>query len=217
MDWAIFWGAVGAIAGLAALAGLYFAIRTYRRQFARRELQYSVSAVQLINEGAADARLRVMLGDVEIDRPHLLTVVIRSTSRVDIPSASFDAGRPLIFSVSPRIVSMGSIAAGTSTIELTWADVSVDGNAQSVEMPPQLIRPDSSGEFSAVVDGLPHVTVTSPIIDVPVIQLSPASKSFPAAFRVATTWVTAAIVVALVSMLVSLCVGWLTDAIELAH
>lgn len=217
MDWAIFWGAVGAIAGLAALTGLYFAIRTYRRQFARRELQYSVSAVQLINEGAADARLRVMLGDVELAQPHLLTVTIRSTSRVDIPSASFDAGRPLIFSVSPHIVSMGSIAAGTDTIQLSWAGVDIDGAARSVEMPPQLIRPDARGEFSAVVDGPPHVSVTSPIIDVPVVHLSSVSKSLPAAFRAATIWATSAIVAALLATLISLLSGWLTDAIVLVR
>lgn len=176
MDWGVFWGAIGALAGVAALGGVYFTARTYRRQFAKREMQYRVTAVPLIRDGAAHARLRVMRGDAELQNPFLLTVSIRSASRSDIPSITFDGGRPIVFEVSPTMLVTETSTTSNESIGFTWTDQDVDGGAEHAQILPQLVRRRAYGMFSAVVDGRPTVTVVSPLIDVPLTEVLPTER-----------------------------------------
>ncbi|GAA1915191.1 hypothetical protein GCM10009775_04530 [Microbacterium aoyamense] len=177
MDWGIFWGAVGALAAVASLAGLYFAWRTYRRQFAKREIRYTVKSVPLIRDGAAHAKLRVMRGDVELQDPYLLTVAVESASRADIATSAFDDDNPLDFEVNPPMLVTDTSTTTNSTIGFTWADQDIDGGATVARIDPQLIRKRATGAFSAVTDGRPSVTVRSPLIDIPVAEIRAVDRT----------------------------------------
>lgn len=159
------WGFVGAAFGALALVGVGFQIVSYFREHPKRRLEYTVKSRPLVI-AARGATLEVKVDGVEVKHPHLVEFRLVSNSRADVPSSAFDAGKPLKIRVEPGGALV--LADGvTGTIESSrgegygweWAEFRVE---------PQLIRKASQLTLNLVSSGKPTVTVSSPLIDVPV-------------------------------------------------
>lgn len=165
-DWALFWGAVSAVAGLATLVGVVLAVMTYMRQFPKQRIEYRIVSRRLISQTLKSDSLRLSVRGIEVKDPYFTTVTVTSNSRADVPSSAFDSGKAIVLRVEPGGAVLlddepngsGAIRIGPSEGEgMAWAEFRIE---------PQLIRKRSNGEVSFVSEGQPSVTVTSPLIDV---------------------------------------------------
>lgn len=199
------WTIIGAIAGVLALSAVVVAILAYRRQFPRRQLQYSVEAIPLL-QGDISVRhqdLRVVMNGSEIATPYVLSVNVWSKSRADIPSAAFDNQDPISFSVSVPMFVTGTTMRPSDDIGFDWDGVNVSAGVREARVLPQLIRRRSRGQFTAVTEGKPEVTVADSLID---IKLKHVSKdeafSAPTFWRTLAVWFAAGATVAAVSAMI---------------
>jgi len=149
-------GLLGAVGGLIALL-------TYRRQFPKRRIQFSVSWSPLLNKDGDEAHvgdLEVTVRGTPLFDPYVGVLRVYSNSRADIPSSSFDAGSPLTFDFRTPLFS-------TSTPDP--ADLKWSANGTRIEIPAQLIRKKSGLIATLIVEGKPSaVHVESPLVDIDV-------------------------------------------------
>lgn len=167
-DWVLFWTIIAAIVGALALIGVVVAIIAYRRQFPKRAVEYSVEVRPLVERSLPEGTIEVRANGTAMADPHFVGFNVWSNSRADIPSASFDAGRPIVFEVT---------ALSTVVVQITTHDLDLeletsDGNS-SIRLPAQLIRAASRAEITLVCDGKPEITPQSPLIDIPVAVNDP--------------------------------------------
>jgi len=189
------WTIAGVIIGaLGVVAAVYFGIRMLRKQFPKRELRYTVRVIPLLSGGVATRHsdLKILLRGEELSEPYAVTVALESRSRADIPSASFDAERPIsVKSTKPMHVSSGSLVAD-DTIGFTPPGTAISGKgATIVVIPPQLIRPKAFGFINAVTDGKPEITVESSLIDIAVKDATSAAVK-PRVWPAVVLWLAAA-------------------------
>lgn len=173
-----FWTVVGAIAAILALVvAIVIGVATFRRQFPKRELQWTVEKFPLLNSEVfahAHSGLKVSLDGREVKDPHVVIVRVSSRSRVDIASAAFDAGSAIQFKSSRPIVTTAWSATSDKSIAIE-PDES-DRTISGFRVPPQLIRRGSTGVLAGIASGEPAITVTrKALIDIDVKQVSPAS------------------------------------------
>jgi hypothetical protein len=183
MDWPIFWAAVAAVATIAAL---YFGVRTYLRSFPKRSLRYEVENIPILSDGSsALVGVRILLGNREFKNPWLTTVTVRSHSRADIESASFDSGRPIVFTSSlPLYVSQGT-KAGVDNIGFDWVDYNDGTGTVTLSIRPQLIRPKARGSFVVLSDGEPRFEVDPSLINIDVDERATSQPDSKVLRRVA--------------------------------
>lgn len=166
------WGPLGAIAAVLALVGIVVGVITYRRQFPKRKIEYTVDAVRLMAQALPAGTVEVKVQGIEVSDPYLTTISFVSSSRADIPSSAFDAGRSIVVHVEPggavlleRSSEVDSIAfSGGKGEGMDWAEF---------RAAPQLVRAGATGTISFVSDGPPTVTVDSPLVDIKVIEVRP--------------------------------------------
>lgn len=180
-DWSLAWTIVAAIVGALALVGVVYAVVGYYRDHPKRQLEYKVRGRRLV-QSTPRATLEVKVNGIEVRDPHLVEFRLVSNSRADIPSAAFDAGRSLTIRVEPgSAVVVGDIA--DKGIMTTGGD----GNGREWEqfdIGPQLIRSGSTLSLDFISSGPPTISVSSPLIDVPVVNVS----SKPSRSDVAISW-----------------------------
>jgi hypothetical protein len=148
---------IGTIVGLvSAVATIVAAIVLYRRQFPKRQIRYGVRVSPLVAQSHAGLELRYQ-GQV-LSSPRLAIVRVRSRSRADIPSSSFDAGRAIRIVFDDRVI-------GSSSDE--DQDIQWEIYGYQLWIPPQLIRAKSELEVSLVVDGdSDGYSFESPLVDI---------------------------------------------------
>jgi hypothetical protein len=167
------WAVVGVIAtvlvGVGALvAAVVVPIGIYRRQSPKRELWYSVSSYGFLSSQIPElsARITVHLDGKPLADPHVTTFRLWSTGRADIPSADFDGGKPLIFNLGTRFLSLVGQREKNE-----HADVMVRINESGTfSVGPVLLRRTYGTELRMVTDGPPkeEVVLTNPLVDIEV-------------------------------------------------
>jgi hypothetical protein len=163
-----FWAVVGSVAGVLALGGVIVALVTFRRQFPKRRLEYTVESRRLLSQKLPEAAVQLTVHGVKVREAYFTTVRMRSNSRADIPSSAFDGGRAISMRVEPggalllngdSEVSDGIRIGGGQGEAMTWAEFTIE---------PQLIRKKSTGDLTFISEGEPTVKITSPLIDIEV-------------------------------------------------
>lgn len=173
-DWGLFWAIVAAVVGALALIGVVYAVVGYYRDHPKRQLEYTVSSRRLV-ESTPKAPLEVRVSGIDVPNPYLVEFRLVSNSRADIPSSSFDAGKGLSIRVQPGGAFVLGDGGARGQIETNggrgdgwdWAEFDVH---------PQLIRKESRLELDFISNGPPGVRVTSPLIDVPVVDVTRRPK-----------------------------------------
>lgn len=164
-----------ALGALGVAVAIIIGVVMYRRQFPKRRLEWSLSSRRLIFAEPFNADVTVIVDSLPVEDPYVNTFVIRSDSRADIPSASFDGNKPTRIRMEPG----GALQIGAPTssgIEISgghgegfeWAEFFIE---------PQLIRQGSGAQLEFVTSGPPRVEVHSPLIDIDVRQVAtPAER-----------------------------------------
>lgn len=165
LDWASIWSAVAVVIGMLTLIGVVYAVVGYYRDHPKRQLEYTVKSFRMV-QTAPRAMLEVKVNGMAVADPHLVQFRMSSNSRADIPSSAFDAGNSLNIRVSPG----GAAVLGDLTREAIEVNSRVgdDWEWAEFEIPPQLIRKGANLSFDFISNGPPNMTVTSPLVDVPV-------------------------------------------------
>ncbi len=161
--WGLGWTIVGALAGIGAFV---YGVRSYQRTFPKRRIEYVVEATPLVNTMVP---VEVSFKGSPVKHPFLIRLTIASSSRADIPSASFDSDAPITFSVADRVVAV--IDQEDEGIEAL-----VDG--QLIVIRPQLIRTTAVITFALLTEGrYRDVRISNPLIDIDVRERNSAGAS----------------------------------------
>lgn len=169
-DWGLFWGVIGAVAGVLALIGVVYAVAGYYRDHPKRQLEYTVKTRRLV-QATPDLGLEVRAKGIEIADPYLVEFRLRSNSRADIPSNAFDAGKDLLIRVEPGGALVLGDEGARGDIMLTGGDGEGWDWAQFY-VGPQLIRRGAALELDFITNGEPVVKVNRPLIDVKILDVS---------------------------------------------
>lgn len=152
--------------GVVGAVGVVFAVLSYRRQFPKRRIQFSVTWSPLLNSDGDEAHvggLEVTVRGTPLFLPYVGVLRVYSNSRADIPSSFFDGGSPLTFDFQTPLFS-------TSTPDP--ADLKWSANGTRIEIPAQLVRKKSGLIATLIVEGKPSgVHVESPLVDIDVQKL----------------------------------------------
>ncbi len=163
----MFFAAVAAVAGVIALIAVPYAVIGYFKANPRRQLLYSVTSRPLIAK-ADVPQLKVTVGDETINDPHFVEFRLSSTSRADITSAHFDAGKPIEIELDAHGVLVSSSENGIEVA--SWE---MDGWASVIAtVDPQLIRRGAFLAIDFVSEGDAKIVVRESLIDVKVKRIT---------------------------------------------
>ena len=167
------WAVIGVIATVlfgvgAIVAAVVVPIGIFRRQSPKRELWYSVTSFSFLSSKIPElsARVSVQLDGKPLTDPHVTTFRLWSTGRGDIPSANFDGGKPIIFNLGTRFL---SLVGQVEKDEHADVIVRIDGSG-TFSVGPALVRKSYATELRVVTDGPPKddVALTNPLVDIEV-------------------------------------------------
>lgn len=117
-----------------------------RRSNPQRRLSYEVETVPLLPIETNGSAIEVSVKGGRVNEPHVTLVRVVSDSRADIDSSKFDAQLPIAFNLGVPILHVSESGA---------KGISLSANGSQILLPPQLIKPDSSGFISVVTEGQP--------------------------------------------------------------
>jgi hypothetical protein len=155
---------------IGVVAPIVVAVVAERRARPRRSLEYTVRVRRLV-QARADMGLEIIARGVPITDPHLVEFRLKSNSRADIPSSAFDGGRELVIRVEPG----GALVLGSEGARGGIKTHGGDGDGwdwAEFRVGPQLIRRGDHLEIDFISNGRPGVQVSSPVIDVAVLDVS---------------------------------------------
>jgi hypothetical protein len=127
---------------LGVLAAVIIPVYLHRKNHPRRELRYAVVPV-------GERRWRLMLW---------------STGRADIPSASFDAGRSIVFKFSSPVL------VDERSEDVARGFYSDAGPATELHFPARLLHRDFADEVFLTANAPFDVRVDHPLIDIPFVN-----------------------------------------------
>ncbi|WP_136587383.1 hypothetical protein [Microbacterium hydrothermale] len=124
---------------------------TYRKSNPKRQLRYRVETTPLLATGLpTTGSLQVLLDGHAVSNPQIVALTVWSDGRGDISSQSFDAGRPLTFTVGARIIE--TISAEPS------AEVHLEvEHPDKLIIRPALLHRSFASTTRVIVDGTPSV------------------------------------------------------------
>lgn len=156
-----FWSAVAAVGTIAAaIIGLV----TFRAQFPRRRIVYGFqSLTRLIDKPVGVRELEVLHKGKRLGDPYVAEVALLGKGRRDIPSGSFDQGKPIRLHLGAPIVEWLSVSgdSGLDTFEIL-------GDGGEIAIGPCLIGRRQRIVFSLLLDGEPSLGCDHALVDVDV-------------------------------------------------
>lgn len=144
------WTALGVVVAVViGIVTVVIQLFSHRRQNPKRRLNYNYTLIPMVFlKTPASREVTVKVGDKVLAEPYFLTFTIESVSRVDIPSASFDDGKPLEFDLGGAVVH--------KVIEELNGGVAVNTTEASLQVAPQLIGREATTIVAIIVDGKPR-------------------------------------------------------------
>jgi hypothetical protein len=140
-----------------------------------RRLLYDMPTVTpLLNAGDVTG-LKVLRGNVLIEKPQVVEIVLASQGRFDIPTSAFDNKRPLQLDIGATIVEV--LKVSTSSGDHGVPVFKTDGTV--LKIGPSLIPKHQRISFSLLVDGHdPNLAYrNSPLVDVELLKGPPVTSS----------------------------------------
>lgn len=143
------WTAIGSVAvTLTLLFAIVTTVRAY--VYARRSLVYALTAFPLISIApGGSSELKILHGDKELHDPYILDIRLSSKARRDIPSTSFDQGKPLCIDVGVPVVAVNSVECVPESAPIPKVEV----GETCVKIGPSLIRKRQTVTLAILVDG----------------------------------------------------------------
>lgn len=158
---AVWIGIIVTAVGVAATVGIGW--WQVRKANPKRQISYAVEVTPLLADAAARDAVQVAVAGEALKNPHIVRLSVRSDSRVDIASDSFDQQKALAFDFGSPVQTL--VDAEWSGIRLTI------GRGNVLEMEPQLIKPGDRASVSVIVDGAPEdIKVSKTLIDTKIVQ-----------------------------------------------
>jgi hypothetical protein len=157
-----FWGAAGVVAvvvvGVATILVMLQGTR-------RRRLRYATPTVTPLlgtAPGLERSDLKITYDDQDLHDPHFLTIRLENPGSRDIRSTDFDKGKPLIFDVNARVV---TVLSSSEPLQ----DLGVESADRRLYLGPTLIKGHQVIRIDLLVDGpKPLLTCEDSLIDVTV-------------------------------------------------
>lgn len=165
-----FWSAVIALA--VGLLGAAIAWIGPRR--GRRRLHYgTISETRLLPRHGLSEEVRSNLvllhrGQPVGGDPYVVEIVLRGMGNRDIPSSSFDQGKPLRIHLGVPIIEQLQVNEDSKSAIPTPP---IRAGDKSVEIGPGLVGRRQRISVSLLVDGRPHLRAESPLPDIAVIKV----------------------------------------------
>jgi uncharacterized membrane protein len=159
-------GTVFAAAGvLVALVALTVSAALTLYSLPHGRLVYGLlSAESLLPAATLASDLQISYKDQILDDPQLLVVQLANEGGRDIPTSSFDDGRPLIFDLNVEIVAVLRNALGRNS-----AAIKIEYEGSRLKIGPNLIRRGDVIQLAILASGhRAYLTVQSPLIEVSV-------------------------------------------------
>jgi hypothetical protein len=156
MDWVIFWTVTGV--AIAAVT-LVFGALVYFRQFPKRQLVYRLEVAPMLR--ARSVELEVRYKGRELSNPYFVQLRVRSRSRADISSSSFDAQKDVVFEFGREMIGYSTAMQERLVLE---------NSPTAVFLKPQKIGPNAWFRVSFVTDGEPdNVRIDNSLLDIKVV------------------------------------------------
>jgi hypothetical protein len=150
--------------GVAVIAIIVGVLAVRRWGNRRLRLLFESTAIPLILGGAQSGLLKVTFRDVDVEDPHLVTILLKNVGPADISSDRFDAGRSLVVRLNCTMYGLVKTTHPESTVSTALGAEGV------VELLPQLLRRGEERLVQAVVSGPPVPVLDSPLIDTDVVS-----------------------------------------------
>jgi hypothetical protein len=193
---AAFWTGIGLLLAVVAIA---ISIVLWRIGDPRRLIVYSMPvAAPLLNRqgrGIASSALEVRFQGQPVANPHVVGLRVDSRSRRDIRADDFDHGKPLVFDIGARILSVSNDIADAAVPH----PIEFHVVGREIQVSPAMIRRGPVLRVSLVTDGPPRLAHGNPIADVDIRKQSIGQGSRRGA------WFSAGgLVIAFVTMIVAI-------------
>lgn len=179
-----FWAATGVVVALVVgVAGVYVA---YRAALPKRRLVYSFGSSALIQRHqrtVSTQELSIYLGGRPLIDPHLVSLRLENTGRLDISSAQFDQGGSLRVDFGLPVVELVSAVAEPPG---AYGLMPNDWGAEGVTIPPGRLGRGEAITYTLLVEGDPsRYQFTHPLIDVTVKEKFSMNWNVSTSFLVA--------------------------------
>lgn len=154
---------IALVAALVIGVGAFVAARRWGTR--RGRLLFDYDATSLVPATAAASNLlQVTFQGVAVPQPHLVTVRLVNVGPRDIASSHFDNGAPLCIDLGCMIYGIVKTSHPVRTVS------GPVGSADPLQLAPGLLRRREEIVVEAVVSGVPQPSLSSPLIDVDVID-----------------------------------------------
>ena len=103
--------------GVVAVIGVIYTVLTYLQQSPKRRVTLSTGETQLISAQVSDfGEMDIYHAGHQVKDPRFVDVSVEATGRADVPSARFDASRPLVMDCGKPILAYMGRDAGAVLI-----------------------------------------------------------------------------------------------------
>ena len=171
----VFW-AIAAVV-VAVVLGIAAVWATFRSANPRRRLYiYLDKALPVVSthEALQDAIQVRHLGRTLL-QPYLVTLTVISRGRRDIPSSSFDGGKPIVANLGVPIIRLLEEKSLKSKVASLPPKSSVDGTR--IRIGPSMLSRQHVLTYTALVEGEPNLTTEVALLDVDVLEERPSLSS----------------------------------------
>lgn len=158
------------VAIILGLAAIIVTLYVHRKQNPRREFSYDLRSSPLVSGGVRGLdKLTVAFDGSPLKSPHLVSVLVASTGRADISSASFDGDKPIKFELNVPI--LGEIAQ-TANIEKVSTRLNFIEGESSIELQPSLLPKGFTIRATYLCDGHPKFRPRIELADIVIHDIS---------------------------------------------
>lgn len=172
-DWMSEWE-IGTWLGLASLiialvvgAGAVLAARKWGTRRGRLLVGYSSTSL-LVDQSSTD-QIKVTFQNIPIDKPHLVSLLIRNIGSRDITREQFDGGSPLIIGLDCTLFGIVQCKSSDGTPPITVLDLTVP-RVDAVGFEPALIPRGTEWTVDCIVSGVPTPKVLGRLVDVDIAE-----------------------------------------------
>jgi hypothetical protein len=147
----------------------------------RRALYVTYRQTPLLGEATRvlDDHVRVLVGDRELQTPHLVRVLVSSIGRKDIPPSSFNG--PIDVDLGGEVIAV--LARGSAAIpKVVPAPPDELHEARHLRIGPGLLTKRHRLEYLLLVDGAPAPAITCSLTDVEVYEIEPPPRRHPMSY-----------------------------------
>ncbi|WP_435090574.1 hypothetical protein [Micromonospora aurantiaca (nom. illeg.)] len=200
-----FWTALTGVSATLLVGGLTLWM-TYRVAVPKRRVVYRIEAEELVvssEENSSDVTIHHK--GRQVRSPHSILLGVGNDGRRDVPSSAFDESKPIVFDFAAPVVEISHRVTKPRGMALSEmlahaappvgaAEPKIEVSGSTLRIGPSLMASRQIIVLALLVEGQPRLSVSSPLIDVQVInnrEVLKRQRRFARVLRVATLIVAA--------------------------